>query len=91
MEVICTALGDDVHDAVAGAAYLRGERSRSNLKFLDRVLRKIGECYAYDFIVIVATVHGDVAAAAKAATELTSSVLVLVGLKVGAGRSPGTR
>ena len=64
---ICSRPGDDVDDAVAGAAHLRGEARGRNLEFADGVLGQIRQCSAHNFVVVVAAIDGDVAASAKAA------------------------
>src|SRR6266481_8938758 len=58
---------DHIDDAVAGTAYLGGEPARSNLKLLDRILRKICEGAAHNFVIVVAPIDGDISTAAKSA------------------------
>ncbi len=56
-----------IDDAVAGPAHFGGEASCSNLKFLDRILRKICEGAAHNLIIVVATIDGDISSTAKPA------------------------
>jgi hypothetical protein len=67
MVVVRSAFGHDIHDAVAGAANFRGEASGGDLKLLNRILGEVRERAADDFVVVVAAIDCDIAAAAKAA------------------------
>ena len=87
--VVGSGFGNDVDDAVAGAANFRGEAGGGNLKLADGVLGEIGEGSADDFVVVVAAVDGDIAAAAKAAGRADLMGVVLGGIEGGRGTIAG--
>ena len=65
--LVGSCLADDINDAGPGAAHLGGEPSRRDLKLLHRVFREIRQRSADHLVVVVATIHGNIAALAKAA------------------------
>ncbi len=91
MVPVGSRLRKEVDDAVARASHLCGEPPCQNLELLVGVPREIGQRTALHFVNVCCTIDGHGAAAPKLPAELTSSVLVLVGSNVGAGRLPGIK
>jgi hypothetical protein len=87
--VVGAGFRDDVDDAAAGAAGFGGEAGGGDLKFLNGVLRKVGERAANDFVVVVAAVDGDVAAAADAAGRADFERVRLGGIEIRRGAIAG--
>ena len=91
MILVGPRFGDNVNDAVARSAHFGGKAAGGDLKFLNGVLGKVGECATYDFVVVVAAVHGDIAAAAKAAGGANFKRVGLGGVECWRGPIAGNR
>jgi hypothetical protein len=68
---------DDIEDAVARTANFCSEARGRNLELANRILRQIGEHAPDNFVIVVATVHRNIAAAAIEWTSRLSSTVWL--------------
>ncbi len=80
--LVGAAFGHNINDAGSGTARFGRELRRRNLKFRDGILREVGERSADYVVVVVAAVHGDVAAAADATVRADFQRVRLGGVEI---------